>query len=91
MRGYFYDAIYLDSIQNFSAPVAENAVFLDGIDPETGDWLEEDIRYTFQEFLEILSLGDDSMDPGFAADNVEVTFDEAGKLTTIRRFYVPWQ
>ena len=28
---------------------------------------------------------------GFAADNVQITFDEEGNATVVERFYAPWQ
>ena len=33
----------------------------------------------------------DSMDPGFDAENVYVTFGADGELSVVERYYVPWQ
>ena len=89
-RLYFYDAEYLEDLAVLTLEVPENLEFLDGIDPETGEFLMEDVQRTRDDFISILS-GNVEMDPGFAVDNVKITFGEEGELLRIERFYVPWQ
>ncbi len=71
-----------------TVPVAEKCVFLDGINPKTGETLIHPTVYNMEGFLELMKSADD---PGFDIRNVEVVIDEDGKLAVIRRFYVPWQ
>ena len=72
--------------------LAPDAVFVDGIDPESLEILEEPTEHTIAEFAAMLaSEGVDSVGPGFAADNVYATLDENGQITRIERIYTPWQ
>ena len=70
-----------------TVPVAEKCVFLDGINPETGEALLHPTVYSMAGFLELMKSVDD---PGFDIRNVEVVMDEDGRLAVIRRFYAPW-
>ena len=87
------DAAVMDIIsENSSCTLAPDAVFIDHIDPETLEVLAEPVEHSVEEFLEMLeSEGADSIGPGFAVDNVTVTFGESGQIEKIDRFYVPWQ
>ena len=87
----FYDHECTMEIGVLKLELPENAAFLDGIDPETGAMLDEDLVRTMAELAEILSGTGDPMDPGLDADNVYVTFDENGGLAQVERVYVPWQ
>ena len=71
-----------------SVPASERFIFLDGIDPVTGEGLLHPTVHNLEGFLELLGAEDD---PGFDIYNVEAVTDEEGKLAVIRRFYVPWQ
>ena len=71
-----------------SVPVAEHMLFLDEIDPATGEGLLNPTVHNKAAFLKIMNNPDD---PGFDIRNVKAVFDEDGKLALIRRFYVPWQ
>ena len=71
-----------------SVPASEKFIFLDGIDPVTGEGLLHPTVHNLEGFLELLGAEDD---PGFDIYNVEAVTDEEGKLAVIRRFYVPWQ
>lgn len=86
----FYDSMLLHAIAKLTIPVESDLVFQDDIDPESLEMLDEPLKYTAAEFLEILQ-NPKSTDPGFAADNVKVTFDESGRMTAVERLYVPWQ
>ncbi len=67
---------------------SEHLIFLDGINPSTGESLLHPTVYNMAGFLERMNSTDDS---GFDIRNVEVVIDEEGKLAVIKRFYVPWQ
>jgi hypothetical protein len=71
-----------------TVPASEKLVFLDGIDPATGEGLLHPTVYNLEGFQRLLDAADD---PGFDIHNVEVVMDEEGKLAVIRRLYVPWQ
>ena len=76
-----------------SAPfaVAQDAQFLDGIDPEDGDMLESPTRHSMEEFLRIKEEEEARGYPGFGCDNVWATFNAEGEIASLERFYVPWQ
>ena len=76
-----------------SAPfaVAQDAQFLDGIDPENGDMLENPTRHSMEEFLRIKSEEEERGYPGFGCRNVRATFNAEGEIASLERFYVPWQ
>ena len=76
-----------------SAPfaVAQDAQFLDGIDPEDGDMLEIPTRHSMEEFLCIKEEEEERGYPGFGCDNVWAAFNAEGEIASLERFYVPWQ
>ena len=76
-----------------SAPfaVAQDAQFLDGIDPENGDMLENPTRHSMEEFLRIKDEEEERGYPGFGCDNVWAAFNAEGEIASLERFYVPWQ
>ena len=90
VRVFMYEAEYMETVAEISVKVPETAVFLDGIDPEDGQILDEPTTHTAAEFIQILSEGGEN-DPGFAVENTEITFNDEGELTQVRRFYTPWQ
>lgn len=70
-------------IAELKLSVGENTVFQDDIDPATGEKRETPAEYSGEEFLTLM------FDEGltdFAADNMLVTFDEAGNLIRAERF-----
>ena len=71
-------------------PVTEHLLFLDDINPSTGETLFQPSVHNGKEFLAMLEAEKEE-GPGFAANNVTVIFDDAGALALIRRYYVPWQ
>ena len=79
---------YMDTIAIMTLEIPENMVFADGIDPETGDILDEPTEHTAAEFAAMLAAGGY---PDFASDNVKVTFDDDGNMVRAERFYTPWQ
>ena len=74
-------------------PVTERLLFLDMIDPGTGEPLDKPAVHDAEGFLRILAeeSNDPAAGPGFEKDNVLVAFDGNGDLAVIRRFYVPRQ
>ena len=76
-----------------SAPfaVAQDAQFLDGIDPEDGEMLESPTTHSMEEFLRIKEEEEARGYPGFGCDNVWAAFNAEGEIASLERFYVPWQ
>ena len=67
---------------------SEHFIFLDRINPSTGEALLHPTVHNMAGFLERMNSTDDS---GFDIRNTEAVIDEDGKLAVIQRFYVPWQ
>ena len=83
----YEDYIWLE-MARIEVPVTEKLIFLDRIDPSSGEILSVPTVHNAGEFLDMKK---DADDPGFEANNVYVVFDENGDLAVIERFYVPWQ
>lgn len=83
-KEYMYDAAVID------IPLTEDLIFMDGIDPETGDILDEPAVKAAAELAETITTEGET-GVGFDADNVMITFDADGNAAVIERFYVPWQ
>ncbi len=83
-----YENTYKDTVATLTRQIPDNLVFLDGIDPETGEPLDAPTTHTAAEFTAMLAAGGY---PDFASDNVYVTLDENGELLLVERFYTPWQ
>ena len=88
--GQYSDFIWRQ-VGSSSFAVAQDAQFLDGIDPENGDMLENPTRHSMEEFLRIKSEEEKRGYPGFGCRNVRVTFNAEGEIANLERFYVPWQ
>ena len=88
--GQYSDFIWRQ-VGSSSFAVAQDAQFLDGIDPENGDMLENPTRHSMEEFLRINSEEEKRGYPGFGCRNVRVTFNAEGEIASLERFYVPWQ
>ena len=87
-RAYLYEREYTETLATILASVEDDLIFLDGIDPETGEPLEEPTVHTGAELISMLTSPADCT---FDSENIKVSFDENGKLTTIERYYTPWQ
>ena len=83
-----YEHDFMDTIAVLTLEIPENFVFVDHIDPETGDVLDEPTEHNAAEFAAMLAAGGY---PDFASDNVKVTFDENGAMVRAERRYTPWQ
>ena len=86
-----YDYLILKDVASLNVALPDSMVFEDDIEPESLEPVDNPADQTKAEFLAILTNHENSVDPGFAADNVQVTFDENGDLARITRVYVPWQ
>jgi hypothetical protein len=82
-----HDNTWLE-LATVTVPASAKLLFLDGINPSTGEPLLHPTVHNKEDFLAIMNSKDD---PGFDIRNVEVVFDENGELALIRRSYVPWQ
>ena len=85
---YSYEKMYRQPFTSLTLQIPDDLVFLDGIDPSSGEMLDTPTEHTAAEFREMLAAGGT---PDFASDNVYVTFDEDGQMTLVERFYTPWQ
>ena len=85
-----YEADVLVDAGSITVTVPEDLVFLDQIDPESLETLDEPAQHTAAEFIAQLAAESET-GPGFAEDNVIVSFGEDGGLAQIERVYVPWQ
>ena len=83
-----YEDYIWSEMARIEVPVTENLLFLDMIDPSSGEILEMPTVHNADEFL---AMKDSTVDPGFKVNNVYVVFDENGDLAVICRYYVPWQ
>ena len=79
--------LVLDTVR---VPVPDRLLFLDEIDPSSGETLLQPTVHSGKEFLQMLEA-EKKEGPGFETNNVSVVFDGNGDLALIRRYYVPWQ
>lgn len=87
-RPQFYDDYIWTSITVLDCPVSDSLLFLDYIDPEWGTPLTLPSVHTAEEMIALLA---NETDCGLTTNNVYVTFDAAGSLSTVHRYYVSWQ
>ena len=78
------------TLGTLNVPVSGSLLYLDEIDPSTGEMLNLPTVHNLQQFVAELE-GGSTAGPGFDMNNTSVVFDETGALALIRRFYVPWQ
>ena len=88
VRAYFYDMEYMETTAVLTLKVPEGLIFLDHIDPASGESLETPTEHTAEEFVAMLASGEA---PDFSSDNVYVIYDENGEMAQIDRYYTPWQ
>ena len=86
-----WDDIRWITLAEVSLPVRDNLLFLDGINPSSGEMLDKPTVHSAAEFLEMLKAEAEGEGPGFAVRNVFAAFDADGQLALIQRYYVPWQ
>ncbi len=78
------------TLTTVTVPVPPHLIFLDGIDPATGEDLSLPTVHSAEEFIAMLE-GKNKSDPGFDLNNVEIVFDSDVQPVIIRRNYVVWQ
>ena len=78
------------TLTTVTVPVPPHLIFLDGIDPATGEALPLPTVHSAEEFIAILE-GKNKSDPGFDLNNTEIVFDSDVQPVIIRRNYVVWQ
>ena len=78
------------TLTTVTVPVPPHLIFLDGIDPATGEDLPLPTVHSAEEFIAILG-GKNKSDPGFDLNNTEIVFDSDVQPVIIRRNYVVWQ
>ena len=88
VRAYMYEKEYTETSATLTVPVEDDLVFLDGIDPESGEPLDQPTEHTAAEFVSMLTA---EGTVSFDSDNLSVTFDENGRLVKVERYYTPWQ
>ena len=86
-----WDDIRWITLAEVSVPVQDGLLFLDGINPSSGEILDMPTVHSAAEFLEMLKTEAEGEGPGFDARNVFVVFNTDGQLALIQRYYVPWQ
>ena len=81
------------TLTEIECPVQETLLFLDYITDQNGSPLDLPVVHTARDLTnEMLDMGpNEAFTVGLTTNNVYVTFDDAGNLATIHRFYVPWQ
>ena len=85
---YFYELEYLEPYVTLELEIPDTLEILDGIDKDTGEMLDEPVKYTVDEFKAMLAA---ETYPDFATDNTWVTFDENGGMILVEREYSPAQ
>lgn len=78
-------------LSTVEVPVIDSLLFLDHINPSSGESLSLPAVHQAPEFLKMMNTEALEGGPGFATNNVYVVFDHAGQLALIQRYYVPWQ
>ena len=78
------------TLTTVTVPVPPHLIFLDGIDPATGEDLSLPTVHSTEEFIAMLE-GKNKSDPGFDLNNVEIVFDSDAQPVIVRRHYVVWQ
>ena len=86
-----WDDITWITLAETAFPVTDKLLFLDGIDPATGEALDMPTVHSGAELLEMLKTEAEGNGPGFDARNVFAAFNADGQLALVQRYYVPWQ
>ena len=69
--------------------LSDDLVFLDGINPSTGEMLTLPTANTLRKLRRIME--GEEYDPGFSVQNAYMVFDDEQEAVVLARFYVPWQ
>ena len=85
---FFYEREIMAPIRSLTVEIPDTLVFVDEIDPDSGEVLDTPATETAADLRKLLEHTDG---PDFASQNVTVTFDENGGLAKVERFHTPWQ
>ena len=85
---YLYEEPVLEPFTVLTLTIPDELVFMDGIDPETGEMLEEPLQKTAEDLKELLA-SDSGI--GFSTDHTWVQFGEDGGMVEVEREYSPQQ
>ncbi|MBR3334581.1 MAG: hypothetical protein IKG23_09850 [Clostridia bacterium] len=83
------DYVWL-SVATLEIPLPDNVLFLDGINPEDGGILDLPIVKNKDGLINVFSEDEEYFYSSLALNNVYAVFNEAGELSVIERYYVPW-
>ena len=86
-----YDDHTWIEIAELQIPVTDRLIFLDGINPSSGEGLILPAVHSAGEFVSLFRSEAAGGGPGFDVNNVTVVFDAEGRLAVVSRYYVPWQ
>jgi len=89
-HAYFYESPVLEEAKTLTIPVTDSLVFIEEINPETGEILDENKTMTAADLFTALEAAKND-GVGFNSENIRITFNENGEATTVERFYAPWQ
>ena len=83
------DYVWL-SVATLEMPLPDNILFLDGVNPEDGGILDLPIVKNKDGLINVFSEDEEYFYSSLALNNVYAVFNEAGELSVIERYYVPW-
>ena len=86
-----YDMTSYRELGEATCEVAAGALFLDGVDPVSGEPLSTRTEHSFEEFLTIRADEEANQGIGFNKTNTTLVFNAEGQLESIERVYTPWQ
>ena len=85
-----YESPILTEVTTMTVSVPESAAYLEGIDPESGEMLDEPVTGGPAELFAALTAAQNS-GIGFDTENVSLTFGEEGVAAQVERFYAEYQ
>lgn len=85
---FFYELEHLEPYVTLELEIPDTLEVLDNIDKESGEPLDEPVKYTVEEFRDMLASENH---PDFATDNTWVTYGENGEMVLVEREYSPAQ
>ena len=89
-NAYFYDSPILETVRSMTVPIGDQVVFIEGIEPLSGEPLEEKATKTAEDLFAALEAANND-GVRFDSENILITFDENGEVTEVERDYAPWQ
>ena len=84
-----YDRKVFTQVGERTFELSDDLIFLDGIEPSTGEARILPTAHPLRALKDIMTGAE--YDPGFAADNAYMVFDDEQEAVLLARFYVPWQ